>query len=47
MASDILEALDRGDLAALTMIDLSAAFDAVLMHRLVFLRHPHYGPGLV
>ena len=27
--SDILEALDRGDLAALTLLDLSAAFDTV------------------
>jgi len=34
--SDILEALDRGDLAAVTLLDLSAAFDvdhAVLIHR--------------
>jgi len=27
--SDILGALDRGDLAALTLLDLSAAFDTV------------------
>jgi len=27
--SDILVALDRGDLAALTLLDLSVAFDAV------------------
>jgi len=29
VVSDILEALDRGDLAALTLLDLSAAFDSV------------------
>ena len=36
--SDILQALDTGDLAALTLLDLSAAFDTVdhatLLHRL-------------
>ena len=29
VVSDILEPLDRGDLAALTLLDLSAAFDSV------------------
>ena len=29
MVSVILDALDRGDLAALTLLDLSAAFDIV------------------
>ena len=29
VVSDILEALDRGDLATLTLLDLSAAFDSV------------------
>ena len=29
LISDILGALDRGDLAALTLLDLSAAFDTV------------------
>jgi hypothetical protein len=29
MLSDILRALDRGDLASLTLLDLSAAFDSI------------------
>ena len=29
MLSDILQAVDRGDLAALVLLDLSAAFDTV------------------
>ena len=29
MLSDILEAVDRGDMAALVLLDLSAAFDIV------------------
>ena len=36
VASGILEALDHGDLAAPTLLDLSASFDvdhAVLIHR--------------
>ena len=38
MLSDILEAVDRGDVAVLALLDLSAAFDTVdhniLIHRL-------------
>jgi len=35
--SDILDALDRGDLAVLTLLDLSAAFDTV-HHRMLIRR---------
>jgi len=38
VTSDILSALDKGDLVALTLLDLSAAFDTVdqyiLLHRM-------------
>jgi len=32
--SDILQAVDRGDIAALILMDLSAAFDSILLQRL-------------
>ena len=49
--SDILMALDRGDVAALTLLDLSAAFDTVdhcilLRRLLVSFWHPRSGAQL-
>jgi len=43
MISDILDALDRGDLAALTLLDLSAAFDTVDHKTLIRRRQTSYG----
>ena len=37
VVSDILDALDRDDLAALMLLDLSAAFDTV--HHKMLIRH--------
>jgi len=50
--SDILDALDRGDLAALTLLDLSAALDTVDHKTLIrchgdFLRHSLHCSRLV
>jgi len=41
--SDIYEALDRGDLAALTLLDLSAAFDTVHHSTLIQRLETSYG----
>ena len=41
--SDILDALDRGDLAALTLLDLSAAFDNVDHKTLIRRLETSYG----
>jgi len=41
--SDIFEALDRGDWAALTLLDLSAAFDTVDHTTLIRRLHISYG----
>ena len=43
VVSDILDALDRGDLAALTSLDLSAAFDTVDHKTLIRRLETSYG----
>ena len=43
MLSDVLEAVDRGDVVALTLLDLSSAFDTVDHDILVQRLHTTFG----